>query len=183
MDLRLTTLEGCGLAIGGYPRFTYDARGGGGTGRLGASGDGSRPLDFPPAALSIPPLTWRSTRILGLPLPPGLAITIEPLRLGGCFEPRSGALQLRFQARFHCRALGFYQPPPLSIDTELTTAAVQSRRHRCQGQRLDRDGLGVLVGVARVPASGDPWLDRFLGLPDEALAVLRCRLSGALSSG
>jgi hypothetical protein len=33
------------------------------------------------------------------------------------------------------------------------------------------------VGVAKVPRCGAPWLDRFLGLPDEALAVLRCRLS------
>jgi hypothetical protein len=28
-----------------------------------------------------------------------------------------------------------------------------------------------------VPPSGDAWLDRFLGLPDEALAVLRCRIT------
>jgi len=30
------------------------------------------------------------------------------------------------------------------------------------------------VGVASVPPCGDPWLDRLLGLPDEALAMLRC---------
>jgi len=33
-----------------------------------------------------------------------------------------------------------------------------------------------LVGLATVPATGEGWLDRFLQLPDEALAVLRCRL-------
>jgi hypothetical protein len=33
------------------------------------------------------------------------------------------------------------------------------------------------VGVAPVAASGDHWFDRFLGLPSEALAVLRCSLS------
>ena len=32
----------------------------------------------------------------------------------------------------------------------------------------------LLVGVAIVPPCGDPWLDRLLGLPDEALAMLRC---------
>jgi hypothetical protein len=35
----------------------------------------------------------------------------------------------------------------------------------------------VLVGVAVVEPTGEAWLDRFLGLPDEALAVLRCRLA------
>ena len=51
------------------------------------------------------------------------------------------------------------------------------RRHRARGQVLDAAGSGVLVGVATVPPSGDAWLDRFLGLPDEALAVLRCRIT------
>jgi hypothetical protein len=42
--------------------------------------------------------------------------------------------------------------------------------------RLDGEGRGVLVGLAAVPATGAGWLDRFLLLPDEALALLRCRL-------
>jgi len=37
--------------------------------------------------------------------------------------------------------------------------------------------MALLVGVATVDPSGDPWLDRFLGLPDEALALLRCQLT------
>ena len=44
------------------------------------------------------------------------------------------------------------------------------------GVPLDRDGRGVLVGTATVEPTGEAWLDRFLGLPDEALAMLRCRL-------
>jgi hypothetical protein len=44
------------------------------------------------------------------------------------------------------------------------------------GVPRDRDGRGVLVGVAVVEPTGKAWLDRLLGLPDEALAVLRCRL-------
>ena len=36
-------------------------------------------------------------------------------------------------------------------------------------------GLPLLVETARVPPSGEGWVDRFLGLPDEALALLRCR--------
>jgi hypothetical protein len=34
----------------------------------------------------------------------------------------------------------------------------------------------VLVGIATVAPSGEGWVDRFLQLPDEALAVLRCQL-------
>jgi hypothetical protein len=181
MHLQLTTLAGCGLAIGAYPPFTYDARGGGGIGRLEECGEsgGGRALAFDPEQLRIPPLSWRSTRVLGLPLPPGLTIAIEPRRLSGRLDPHSGELSLRFQARFHCRALGLYRPAPLHIDTEMTTGTVTSRRHRRRGAAFRGDREGLLVGVAVVPASGDPWLDRFLGLPDEALAVLRCRLTPA----
>ena len=35
----------------------------------------------------------------------------------------------------------------------------------------------MLVGVAQVKPCGEGWLDRFLGLPDEALAVLECQLT------
>jgi hypothetical protein len=44
-----------------------------------------------------------------------------------------------------------------------------------RGQRLDQNNRGMLVGAARVEPCGAAWLDRFLGLPDEALAVLECR--------
>ncbi len=179
MELQLTTMAGCGLAIGAYPRFSYDARGGGGIGVLGEPGEHGRRLQFNPQQLRIPPLSWRSTRVLGLPLPPGLTISIEPQQLSGELDSQRGALNLRFRARFHCSALGIYRPAALAIDTELGTGAVSSRRHHCRGMALDAAGEGLLVGVAQVPASGDPWLDRFLGLPDEALAVLRCRLTPA----
>jgi hypothetical protein len=45
------------------------------------------------------------------------------------------------------------------------------------GQPLGDDGGALLVGVAMVPPSGEPWLDHFLGLPDEALAMLRCTMA------
>jgi hypothetical protein len=176
MELQLTTLPGCALAIGAYPRFAYNAQGGRGIGWLGEDDEHGRPLEFSPAELRIPPLNWRSTRVLGVPLPPGLTIAIEPRQLSGHLQPGSGELRLRFRARFHCSALGFYRPAALTIDTELSTGPVTSRRHSSRGAALDSDGRGLLVGVAQVPASGDAWLDRFLGLPDEALALLRCRL-------
>lgn len=186
--LQLTTQAGCRLAIGAYPAFRYDGRGGGGVGQLHGHGSapgtgGDRPLAFAPASLVIPPLNSRTTRFLGLPLPPGLEIAIRPERLDGWLEPASGAVQLHFQARFHCRAGRLYAPPPLWVDTHLSTAAWGEGRHQrwgaLAGKPLAADGTACLVGVAAVPPSGDPWLDRFLGLPGEALAVLQCRLTPA----
>jgi len=174
--LRLSTLEGCGLAIGAYPRFRYDARGGGGVGRLTKGDDnGLQALRFHPDALTIPTLHWRTTRFLGLPLPPGLVITSHPERLDGSLDGASGALALRFCARFRFAIGSLYRAPDLIVDTTLSTGPVQGRRHQATGQPLDGDGLAQLVGVATIAPSGDPFLDRFLGLPDEALALLRCR--------
>ena len=177
--LQLTTLEGCGLAIGRYPRFRYDGRGGGGLGRLGPeSVDGLRSLTFDPVGLQIPPLCSRTTRFLGLPLPPGLAIAIHPEQLAGTLNPSSGELRLQFRSRFRF-SIGAYTAPDLLIDCELQSGAVQGRRHQASGSPLDASGEAFLVGVAVVQPCGEAWLDRFLGLPDEALALLRCRLTPA----
>ncbi len=180
-ELSLQTLAGCGLAIGAYPRFRYDARGGGGVGAFAAAdpagtGIGTGTLHFAPAGLSIPPLDWRTTRFLGLPLPPGLGITIHPERLEGRLDGATGAMALEFAARFRFAIGSLYRAPDLIVVTTLGTGPVQGRRHTASGEPLDGDGRALLVGVATIAPSGDPWLDRFLGLPDEALALLRCRL-------
>ncbi|WP_231598057.1 hypothetical protein [Synechococcus sp. CBW1002] len=176
-SIQLDTLDGCGLAIGGYPRFRYDARGGGALGHLSSPGaEGLHDVQFDPAGVVIPELCSRNTRQLGLPLPPFLHIAIVPTALAGQLDPASGQLSLQFQARFRFRIGSLYAAPDLLVDTRLSTGAVASRRHRLAGRPLDAAGEGVLVGVATVPPCGDPWLDRFLGLPDEALALLRCRL-------
>lgn len=178
--LKLSTTAGCGLAIGPYPRFRYDARGGGGVGQLGERADsGLRPLVFNPANLTVPTLNWRTTRVLGIPLPPGLTIAIAPEELAGSLEPASGVVRLRFRARFRFALAGLYQAPDLAIDTLLSTEPVVGQRHRAMGQSLGADGRALLVGVATVPPSGDRWLDRFLGLPDEALAMLHCSVATA----
>lgn len=174
-ELQLSTSSGCGLAIAGYPHFRYDASGGGGLGRLqAADGTGRQELVFDPATLVIPPLCWRTTWVMGLPLPPGVEIRIEPEELAGHWDPASASLELRFRARFRCSVARLYQPAALQIETVLSSRSAAGQRHRASGQPLNTAGQAVLVGVASVPPSGDPWLDRFLGLPDEALAMLRC---------
>ena len=169
---RLETLAGCSLAIAGFPRFSYDGRGGGGLGTL-AAGE----LRFDPQSLAIPRLDWRSTRVLGLPLPPGIMIEIHTTALAGSFDPGSGALDLQFSALFRFSLTGLVRPPDLQVQTTLSSARVESQRHRISGRPLTQGDEGLLVGVALVPPTGDRWLDRFLGLPDEALAILRCRLT------
>jgi hypothetical protein len=175
-ELSLHTLAGCALAIGAYPRFDYDASGGGGEGLLGrGDAGGAQALRFDPAGLVIPPLHWRTTRFLGLPLPPGLMISIHPERLDGSLDPPTGGIELRFCARFRFAIAGLYRAPDLIVDTTLSSGLVQGRRHGARGQPLDGEGQALLVGVATIAPSGERWLDRFLGLPDEALAQLHCR--------
>ncbi len=174
--VQLTTLAGCGLAIAGYPRFTYDALGGGGIGTAGPlDPEGRQSLCFQPSALLIPDLETRTTRVLGVPLPPGLCIAIVPELLEGWFCPASGEVGLRFRARFRFSIGRLYRAADLLVETELSTGSVSSRRHQVAGRPLDPHGDALLVGVALVPPSGDSWVDRCLGLPDEALALLRCR--------
>lgn len=175
--IRLETLPGCRLSIGRYPTFAYDASGGGGDGWSEADGNS---LGFAAAGLVIPPLNSRSTRFLGLPLPPGPEITIRAQHLQGSWEPASGRVSLAFEARFSFQlrfgGSTLYTAPDLWIACELSSAEAAGRRHRAQGTALRPGGEGVLVGVAAVAPSGDALLDRFLGLPDEALAVLHCRI-------
>jgi hypothetical protein len=179
--IQLKTTASCSLAIGAFPRFSYDARGGGGGGLLQPlDALGRRTMNFPAGELRIPPLNGRTCHCLGLPLPPGLQIQILPERLEGWLDPASGAVQLHFQARFLFRAGRLYQAPPLWVDTLLTSASpegpVPGRWGGIEGQSLDPQGALTLVGVAPVALSGDRWFDSFLGLPSEALALLRCQL-------
>lgn len=180
--VRLATLAGCSLAIGAYPRFQYDASGGGGDGMLLASDwQGRRSLRFAAAQLAIPPLNRRTGRLLALPLLPGLEVRIQPQSLAGWLEPATGAVQLRFQADFLFQAGGLYKAPPLRVDTVLTSGRpaepVPRRWGKPAGEARAADGSLRLVGVAAVAPSGDRWFDRFLGLPGEALAELRCTLT------
>lgn len=178
---RLDTLPGCALVIGRYPRFRYNADGGIALASAIHGSGSTLQLSFPPAQTNIPPLSSQTTRFLGLPLPPGLRISIEPDRLEGVLDPDSGAVELQFEARFRfeLRAAGAvrYRAPDLLVNTTLTTGAIQSRRHRCEGRVLNGNEPALLVGAAQVEPCGEAWLDRFLGLPDEALAVLAFRLS------
>ena len=178
-EARLITLASCGLVIGGYPRFRYNALGGEARGEAAEAERGLKRLQFPASTITIPALNWRTTRFLGLPLPPGLTIGIQPEQLEGQMHTSTGQVELQFRSRFRFRMGASAGPqltaPDLVVETLLTTEAITSQRHNVRGQRLDQNNRGMLVGAARVEPCGAAWLDRFLGLPDEALAVLQCR--------
>lgn len=180
-ECRLDTLAGCELVIAGYPRFTYNATGGCAPGECNPSAGGALELRIAHEQTTIPPLHWRTTRFLGLPLPPGLSIAIQPEALSGSVDAQSGEVTLHFCSRFRFQlsaaGVRIYEAADLLVDTQLTTERISSRRHQRQGRRLDGDSRGVLVGTALIQPCGEAWLDRFLGLPDEALAVLDCRLA------
>lgn len=185
----MSTLSTCKLAISIYPPFSYDATGGGGaavasspasTATLPASVPPAPPaataLAFDPSRLTIPSLTWRTTRFLGLPLPPGLEIAVTPLNLAGWVDRESGQAALAFTADFQFTAFGIYRPPIIPVETVLSTEAVRGAQLSGAGRRLDpANGSARLAGVARVPVLPDAFLSWFLRLPADCLAEMDAR--------
>ena len=174
----LKSLEGCRLAIGSYPPFEYDARGGGGKAKLlPKTKDDFLHLRFIPETFSIPPLTWRTTKFLSLPLPPGLKIDITMDQLDGKIDKNSGKIELELKARFVFSIGYIFHFPDLIIKTALQTGRVKSGLHDEEGLSRQNNGRTTLVGVAIIPATGNKVLDLFLNLPNEALAVLQCEIN------
>lgn len=175
--MRLKSLGGCRLAIGRYPTFSYDARGGGGNGVLSlVNEDFLQEVSFDNEDFVIPPLSWKTTKVLGLPIPPGLKIAICTEKLKGVFDKSNGKISLDFEARFRFSICSWLRAPDLIVKTCLNTGKVKSRLHNVEGQPIQEDGRTTLVGVSVVPRSGSYLLDSFLSLPNEALAVLECEI-------
>lgn len=65
---------------------------------------------------------------------------------------------------------------PQCAGTTLTTESSEGAFRSGQGRRLDGDGRARLVGVARVPRTDDAFLNSFLMLPTDALAVLSAEI-------
>jgi hypothetical protein len=172
----LRTLSDCQLAVSVYPTFSYNAAGGGGRGTAVQQPDGKFAIEFLAEELLIPALSYSTTKILGVPLPPPLKIEILPKKLAGTIDPKTGVVELEFDAMFSFTASSLYQAPLLSVQTMLTTEASDGELQHARGQRLNADGFAKLVGVARVPPVKDGLLDTFLMLPTDALAVLSAEL-------
>ncbi|KAJ9527028.1 hypothetical protein QJQ45_025259 [Haematococcus lacustris] len=151
-----------------------------------------------PQAVIIPDLSWRTASLFKVPIPPPLNIAITPLKLQGTVDLATGQMELQFDANFVFSAGPLYTAPPLVVRTLLTTEDTQGSFRKATGQRIvgsivkwvaagyvvhgGRVGFGGhvgLVGTATVDKTGDLFLDNFLLLPTDALAIMSAELEFA----
>tara|TARA_Y100001968_G_C19071998_1_gene578847 strand:+ start:43 stop:570 length:528 start_codon:yes stop_codon:yes gene_type:complete len=173
----LKSLDGCRLKIGSYPYFLYNADGGGGEITLIQSGQNNILfVKFLSNTFTIPPLTYRTTRFLSLPLPPGLKIDIKMNKLEGRIDKSSGEVLLKFESKFVFSIGRIIKFPDLLIKTLLTTGKVKGKLHGGEGKLLQKNGKVKLIGISTIPITKNSVLNTFLGLPNEALAELNCEI-------
>ena len=175
-DVFLSTLSDCELAVSIYPTFSYDASGGGGIGTVTRVDGNTAHVVFDPTGLRIPPINYATSKILAVPIPPPLEIRITPKKLEGDINMQTGDASLDFLAEFSFSAGTLYKAHPLTVETTLTTDTSTGVLRKGKGTRMDASGKAKLAGVARVPKTGDAFLDNFLILPTDALAVLSADL-------
>ena len=216
------------LGVSSWPDFDYDASGATTLGVVeppDAKHPGALRLRFDVRTFEGPPVCGRTTRVFGVPLPPGVRIDIVPLSLRGWLDPATGACALDFDAEFRGSIFGegFVKLPAMTIRSPLTTGAARGARRAAVGKpfgtirdtlpepsvskdddeslddarhararhrtrafkknapcRGGADGdLAELVAVAAVPRVTGRWsalMNFMLRLPNDALAVLPCRL-------
>tara|TARA_B100000700_G_scaffold326097_1_gene436678 strand:- start:942 stop:1472 length:531 start_codon:yes stop_codon:yes gene_type:complete len=174
----LRSLKGCRLIIGSYPPFDYDATGGGGKARVYHSKkNNTLKIIFSSKSFSIPPLNSRNTKFLAIPLPPGIEIVIKMYKLEGTINTDSGEIILTFESRFRLKIISLLSFPDLFVNTKLTTRKVRSSIYKSEGSPLQGNGETTLVGISIIPKTNNAILNTFLSLPNEALAVLKCKLT------
>lgn len=94
-----------------------------------------------------------------------------------CVTPFLVQVELKFQSAFYFSVGTLYQPPPLLVDTVLTTEVAEGVQRRGQGNRLDASGRCRLAGVARLVPVNDWFMDNFLTLPTDCLAEMNAEFS------
>ncbi len=176
--MQLVSLQGCELKIGKYPRFKYDARGGGGLALvLNDKETDIKYLKFNRDTFSIPPLNWKTGKFLCMPLPPGIQIKMYLDKLEGTFNQLNGEISFNFESKFRFTIWPSFVFPDLIVKTFLTSGEAKGDLNETQGRPLQKDGNSTLVGIAIVPKTGHRYLDSFLNLPNEALAILKCKIT------
>ena len=175
--MKLKSLNGCKLRIGSFPAFKYNANGGGGQGTvLPSTQKNILHISFSSKTFSIPPLNSRTTKFLSLPLPPGLNIEMSMDKLEGTIDKNSGEVLLKFESKFVLSIGSIIKFPYLLVQTLLTTREVKGKLLEGKGLVLEKNGKVKLVGISTIPLTGNKVLDAFLGLPNEALAELKCEI-------
>ena len=57
---------------------------------------------------------------------------------------------------------------------------VKGKLHEGEGHVLQNNGTVKLVGISIITKTGNKILDTFLGLPNEALAELKCEIKSSI---
>jgi len=148
--------------LGSFAEFPYDGKGSDGIGKLEVIGDGRASVEF--SEFHVPPLQF-------IPGFDDIRIEITPHRLSGFIDFCTGLVELDFDATF-TPWLGNRSSTSISIVTTITTETSAGFSKTVTGERLDKWGDALLVGVAKVPPTGDPLIDGLLDLPNDAV----CRL-------
>ncbi|MCC7076761.1 MAG: hypothetical protein IT198_06505 [Acidimicrobiia bacterium] len=147
-----------------FPWFPYDGKGSGGgldltpvTGTPGATHEVVVPVD----SLHVPPL---------LMFPPftQARVEIQPAEMRGVLDACTGSVHLAFDAVFQ-PVVGTWRTTPIAVVTDLTTGVSSGDFTTLTGAPMDEWGDLRLVGVARVPKTGDLFVDLLLGLPTDAV--------------
>lgn len=165
---RMVVLPGSRLLISRFPPFAYDGKGSGGTGTALEVSPGRYEVAFDGADLSIPPVRFI----------PGIdAIRVEILTNGisGTVDTGTGDVDFAFDAVFQ-PVVGTFRPSAISVVTDLTTGTSSGYFQTLTGDPMDRWGDVHLVGIAKVPKTGDLLVDWLLSLPTDAVADLRVHL-------
>ena len=132
------------LGVSFWPDFTYDASGATTLGTVtdvkrhaGRSGSVIH-LDFDVSTFEGPPVCGRTTKVFGVPLPPGVRIDIRPISLKGFLDSATGECRLDFDARFEGSIFGeeFIKLPPMTVRSPLTTGETRGEQRSARGSRF-----------------------------------------------
>jgi len=157
------------LGVSFWPDFTYDASGATTLGTVtdvkrhaGRSGSVIH-LDFDVSTFEGPPVCGRTTKVFGVPLPPGVRIDIRPISLKGFLDSATGECRLDFDARFEGSIFGeeFIKLPPMTVRSPLTTGETRGEQRSARGSRFGTVALEVPSSPKSV--NGDSALDPCLG--------------------
>ncbi|GBG91725.1 hypothetical protein CBR_g53539 [Chara braunii] len=173
--VKMTTGDNCYLGVSVYPDFEYNAGGAGGIGTAVDQSDDRIALRFDCDHLLIPPVKWDTAKFLGIPIPPPLRIDIQSKSLEGYMDRSTGKVELNFLAQFLFTVGSLYKAPPLLVETTLTTETARGSMRGGVGKRIDASGNCKLVGIATVPRVDDHFMNAFLMLPTEVLAIMQSR--------
>ena len=88
----------------------------------------------------------------------------------------SGTVILKFESQFIFSILSIFHFPALLIKTTLTSRKVKGNLQEAEGKVINNNGEATLVGIATVPKTENIILDTLLMLPNEALAILKCKI-------